>query len=64
MNTGIYPNTVYCPVKKDQIDGGDCIIVCDVADNLAKPTVLPEGILWNDTQRQKCKDCQYHNDIG
>lgn len=64
MNIGIRPKTVYCPVKEDQIDGGECIIVCDVADNLVKPTVIPDGIEWNDLQCQRCKDCQYHDDIG
>lgn len=55
--------TVYCPVKMAQIDGGDCLIVCDVADNMVKSTVLPEGIKWNEEQRQKCLSCQYHNDV-
>ena len=55
--------TVYCPVKGDQIDGGDCLIVCDVADRLIKPSVLPEGIEWNEEQRATCQACQYHADI-
>ena len=54
---------VYCPVKEGQIDGGDCLIVCDVADRCIKPTVLPTDIKWNEEQREKCINCQYHNDI-
>ena len=38
-------------------------MVCDVSDNMIKPTVLPEGIEWNDEQREKCLNCQYHYDV-
>lgn len=55
-------NTVYCPVKGDEITGNDCIIVCDVADGMIKPTCLPEGIAWNEEQRNKCISCMYHLD--
>ena len=44
---------VYCPVADKDIDGGDCIIICDVADKMIKPTVLPEGVIWNGEQREK-----------
>lgn len=52
---------VYCPVADKDIDGGDCIIICDVADKMIKPTILPEGVIWNEEQREKCISCQYHN---
>ncbi len=55
--------TVYCPVKGGQIDGGDCFEIVLVADSEAKSTILPEGIEWNEAQRQKCLRCQYHADI-
>lgn len=55
--------TVYCPVKDGQIDGGDCLIICDVADRLIKPSVLPDGVKWNEEQCEKCKNCKYHADI-
>ncbi len=55
--------TVYCPVKGGQITGGDCLIICDVADRFIKPSVLPEGIEWNEEQCERCKNCQYHNDV-
>lgn len=55
--------TVFCPVKGDEIDGGDCLVVCDVADRMIKPSVLPDGIEWNEKQREKCLKCQYHADI-
>ena len=55
--------TVYCPVKDGQIDGGDCLIICDVADKLINPSILPEGIKWNEEQGEMCKNCKYHNDI-
>jgi hypothetical protein len=54
---------VNCPVKNDKITGDDCIIVCDVAEGMIKPTVLPKGIEWNEEQRKKCKLCKYHSDI-
>ncbi len=55
--------TVHCPVKGDEINGTDCLIVCDVADRMVKPTCLPEGIKWDEEQRQKCLACKYHADI-
>ena len=57
-------NTVFCPVKNAKINGDDCIIVCDVADGMIKPTVLPDGIVWKEEQRNKCLTCKYHDDIG
>ncbi len=56
--------TVFCPVLKNEINGTDCLIICDVADRLLKPTVLPKGIEWNDQQREKCKSCEYHADLA
>lgn len=47
-------NTVFCPVMEKEIDGTNCLIICDVADKFIKPTVLPEGIKWSEEQRAKC----------
>ena len=55
--------TVHCPIKDAQVDGGDCLVICDVADRMIKPSVLPEGIVWNEEQRQKCLSCPYHADL-
>ena len=55
--------TVYCPVKGGNINGVDCCIICDVAEGYAKSTLLPNGIEWNEEQCEKCKKCQYHNDV-
>ena len=55
--------TVYCPIKSDQIDGGDCLLICDVADGFVKPTALPDGVTWDDKQRDMCKACKYHADL-
>lgn len=55
--------TVPCPVKGDEINGDDCLIICDVADRAIKPACLPEGIKWDEEQRQKCKACKYHADL-
>ena len=52
--------TVYCPVKDAQVNGDDCLIICDVADHMIKPSVLPDGIKWDDRQREKCLKCPYH----
>ena len=52
---------VYCPVADKDIDSGDCIIICDVADKMIKPTVLPEGVQWDENQRKKCLNCEWHN---
>lgn len=55
--------TVFCPVKGDQINGADCLVICDIADGLIKPRVLPCDILWDEQQQAKCKQCKYHDDI-
>lgn len=52
--------TVYCPVKKGQIDGGDCIVVSDVAHNLLNQSVLPDDIPWGEEQRQRCLSCRWN----
>ena len=56
-------DTVYCPIKGDQINGIDCLVVCDVVDGLFKPTVIPNDIVWNEEMREICKACKYHDDI-
>lgn len=55
--------TVICPVKGDYINGDDCLVICDVADKLIKPTALPKGIEWSEEHCKKCKSCKYHADI-
>lgn len=55
--------TVYCPVKNGQINGIDCLIVCDVADRMINQTMIPEDIEWNEQQREKCLACKWHDDI-
>ncbi|MBR0281541.1 MAG: hypothetical protein IJQ81_08120 [Oscillibacter sp.] len=62
-------NTVECPVIGGQINGDDCYLICEVADNMIKPSVLynqpsvlPEGVIWNDALKAKCLNCQYHSD--
>lgn len=55
--------TVYCPVKDGQINGDDCLLICDVSDRLVKPKALPEDIEWDEQQRINCKACKYHTDI-
>ena len=55
--------TVYCPLKGDQINGTDCLVVCDVVDGLFKPTVIPKDIAWTEEKREICEVCKYHNDI-
>lgn len=51
---------VLCPVADRPIDGGDCVIICDVADRLIKPSVLPTDIKWSEDKREICKECKYH----
>lgn len=67
-------NTVFCPVKNAQINGTDCYLMCDVADNVVNARVLYDGapndsilplsIKWNEEQRQKCQSCKWHADVG
>lgn len=55
---------VYCPIKDDQINGTDCLIMVDITDGLIKPSLVPEGIEWCEELREKCKACKYHDDIS
>lgn len=55
--------TVYCPVKTTQVNGTDCMVICDVADRLLNPSVLPNGITWSEEQRERCLKCSYHADL-
>ena len=52
--------TEYCPVCDKQIEGSECLVICDVADRMVKSTVLPEGVVWNEEQRKICKACKWH----
>ena len=54
--------TVYCPVKQGQINGTDCLVICEVAERMLKSSVIPEEIPWNEEQRLICKQCKYHYD--
>lgn len=55
--------TVFCPVINGQTDGTTCLEIVLVAENSAKPTVLPDNIEWNEEQCRKCLACKYHADI-
>ena len=59
----IVEKTVFCPIKGDQIEGDECLIICDVADRYIKPSVLPKEISWNEKQRDKCLNCRWHYDL-
>lgn len=56
--------TVYCPVIDGQIDGDNCMLICDVADKLLKPSVLSYDIDWNDEKNNLCLKCKYHDDLN
>lgn len=56
-------NTVFCPVMNKQIDGNTCLEIVLVTDHEAKPSILPKELKWNEEQRQKCLNCQYHDDL-
>lgn len=51
---------MYCPVLNEEIDGGTCLDIELVANGKVDPIVLPENIVWNEEQRQKCLSCMYH----
>lgn len=55
--------TVYCPIKNDRINGLDCNIVCDVADGILNPNVLPKNIVLDENYKKICLDCKYHNTV-
>lgn len=54
--------TVYCPVIDGEIDGGCCMIICDVADGYIKSTVLWDGVEWDEGKRRECLACEWHSD--
>lgn len=39
------------------------MVICDVADRLLNPSVLPGGIDWSEEQREQCLKCSYHTDL-
>lgn len=55
--------TVHCPVINGQVDGATCLEIVLVANQEAKPSILPKSIEWNEEQREKCLRCQWHADI-
>lgn len=56
-------NTVYCPVMDKQVGGVTCLEIVLVANQEAKPSILPAGFKWDDKQCEKCLKCPYHNDL-
>lgn len=46
-----------------KVDGTTCLEIVLVADHEAKPSILPQGLEWNDQQREKCLKCLYHADL-
>lgn len=57
-------NTVFCPVINGQIDGATCLEIVLVADKEANPTILPDGIKWDEKKCKKCLACKYHANVG
>ena len=55
--------TVFCPVTETEIDGTTCLEIVLVADKEASEQILPDNIIWNSEQCQKCLNCKWHNDI-
>ena len=56
--------TVYCPVIKGQVDGTTCLEIVSVSERIAKPTLLPDGVEWNEEMREMCFHCKWHDDLG
>lgn len=52
--------TVYCPVADYRVDGDTCLEITVVADREIKASVLPDTIVWNEEQREKCLHCKWH----
>lgn len=55
--------TVFCPVLDEQINGSSCLDIVLVADMEASPSILPDGVQWDEQKRTICKSCKYHADI-
>lgn len=56
-------NTVYCPVMDKQIDGTTCLEIVLVADRMVNERTLPRNLCWDDSQRTKCLQCKWHDDV-
>lgn len=52
--------TVYCPVMGCRVDGDTCLEITVVADKEIHASVLPDAIVWNEEQREKCLHCEWH----
>ena len=55
--------SVYCPVVESCVDGATCLEMTLVADREIKATALPDNIVWNKTQRNKCLHCKRHDEL-
>lgn len=56
-------NTVFCSVLDRQVDGTTCFEIVLVADGEINKRILPDGLEWNEEQRQKCLNCKWHEDL-
>lgn len=60
--------TVYCPVANRQVNGTMCLEIVNVADGMINERIFEdysddEKVIWNEAQRQKCLNCQWHADV-
>lgn len=51
----------HCDLIDSDISGSDCIIVCDVADDMLKETAIDSKFKVKEDFKEICKNCKFHN---
>jgi hypothetical protein len=53
--------TVFCPVKKNQIDGGDCFDAALVYEDMSPLSELPDDMPpFSEETCRTCMKCEWH----
>lgn len=51
----------HCDLIDSEINGNDCIIVCDVTDDMLKENVIDGKFTVKKDYKEICKKCKYHD---
>ena len=54
-------DSIMCPIIKDEIEIGDCVVYSDIARGMIKESCIPEKFRAVTGWREICENCKYHN---
>lgn len=52
---------IFCPISKQKICIGECVVTVDVSEGCVKETVLSKAVTSVENWREICKNCQWHD---